>query len=122
MDLLVSKAAQHTLIAAVLEIDHSFGSDGIVAGEDIKRLEDLINKKVVLARDDVGETFISYLFFQKGLLLNNVVIVSEQPEKVLEIVNNIIEIKLANSRISQRPDAVKTINHTLLEKLYEDSQ
>jgi NitT/TauT family transport system substrate-binding protein len=32
------------------------------------------------------------------------------------------EVKLTNSRISKKPDASKFINHTLLEKLYEDSE
>ncbi len=82
LDLLISKAAQDTPIIAVMEIDQSFGSDGIVATEDIKKLEDLIGKKVALARDDVGETFISTLFYQNGLSLNNVTIVPKLPEEV----------------------------------------
>jgi len=32
------------------------------------------------------------------------------------------EVKLANGRISQKPDAPKFLNHTLLERLYENSQ
>lgn len=75
IDLLVSKTAEDTPIAMVMEIDHSFGSDGIVAAENITKLEDLINKKVALARDDVGETFISYLFSKNGLSLTNVIVV-----------------------------------------------
>jgi len=81
-DLLVSKAAQDTPITAVLEIDHSFGSDGIVAAENIKALEDLAGKRVALARDDVGETFISTLFYREGLSFNSVIIVSKRPEEV----------------------------------------
>lgn len=81
LDLLVSKASQDTPIAVVMEIDHSFGSDGVVAAENIRKLEDLINKKVALSRDDVGETFISYLFIQNGLSLTNVMIVPTRPEE-----------------------------------------
>jgi hypothetical protein len=33
-----------------------------------------------------------------------------------------VEVKLENGRISQKPDASKFLNHTLLGKLYEDSQ
>ncbi|MFZ0034759.1 MAG: ABC transporter substrate-binding protein, partial [Sedimentisphaerales bacterium] len=82
LDLLISKAAQDTPIVGVMEIDQSFGGDGIVAAGDIKKLEDLIGKKVALARDDVGETFISTLFYQNGLSLNNVIIVPKLPEEV----------------------------------------
>ena len=80
IDLLVSKRAEDTPIVAVLEIDHSVGSDGIVATEDIKTVEDLIGKKVAFTRDDVGETFISYLFFKKGLSLDDITIVHRKPD------------------------------------------
>jgi NitT/TauT family transport system substrate-binding protein len=241
IDLLVSKVAQATPVVAVMELDQSFGSDAIVASEDIKNLEDLVGKRLALSRDDVGETFISTLFYKKGLAFNNLIIVPEKPEKVaraflnseadacvtwepqvakalqrpgahiltstkeepgiiidtlnvrndlvennpelvkkvmrvwfkslkyyreyaleasriiakyykitpeqykkqieglkwddyegqkypaerqewLEAFNAIAEVKLANNRISQKPDATKAINHTLLEKLYEDSK
>lgn len=39
-----------------------------------------------------------------------------------EAFNAIAEVKLANARISQKPDVSKSLNHTLLEKLYEDSK
>ena len=80
IDLLVSKRAEDTPIVAVLEIDHSVGSDGIVAIEDIKKVEDLIGKKVAFARDDVGETFISYLFYKKGLSLDDITIVPRRSD------------------------------------------
>ena len=82
LDLLISKAAQDTPIVGVMEIDQSFGSDGIVATGDIRKLEDLIGKKVALARDDVGEAFISTLFYKNGLLFNSIIIVPKQPEEV----------------------------------------
>ena len=82
LDLLISKAAQDTPIVGVMKIDRSFGSDGIVAVADINKLEDLIGKRIALARDDVGETFISTLFYKNGLSLNNVIIVPKQPEDV----------------------------------------
>ena len=241
IDLLVSKAAQDTPVVAVMEIDQSFGGDAIVVAENIKKLEDLIGKRVALARDDIGETFLSVLFYKNSLLLDCVVIVpvfSEETAKVflagevdacvtwepqvsealkrkgahilastkdypgviidtlnarrdlvennpglvkkvmrawfksikyyrlhsdeasaiiakyykitsvqyrkqveglkwedyeeqkthlehqewLKAFNAITEIKLTNARISQKPDASKFINHTLLEKLYETSQ
>ena len=80
IDLLVSKRAQDTPIVAVMEIDHSLGSDGIVTTEDIRTVKDLIGKKVAFARDDVGETFISYLFHKKGLSLDDITIVPRRPE------------------------------------------
>jgi len=52
IDLLISKRSQDTPIVAVLEIDHSLGSDGIVVTEKITTVEDLIGKKVAFARDD----------------------------------------------------------------------
>jgi NitT/TauT family transport system substrate-binding protein len=82
IDLLVSKVAQGTPIVAVMEIDQSFGSDAIVAAETITTLEDLKGKRVALARDDVGETLLSALFYKKGLSLNSVIIVSKHPEEV----------------------------------------
>ncbi|MBW8039009.1 MAG: hypothetical protein FVQ85_03320 [Planctomycetes bacterium] len=80
IDLLISKRSQDTPIVAVLEIDRSMGSDGIVATEDIKTVEDLKGKKVAFARDDVGETFISYLFHKKGLSLDDITIVPRKPD------------------------------------------
>jgi NitT/TauT family transport system substrate-binding protein len=80
IDLLVSKRAEDTPIVAVLEIDHSLGSDGIVATKDIRTVKDLIGKKVAFARDDVGETFISYLFQKNGLSLNDIIIVPRGPD------------------------------------------
>lgn len=82
IDLLVSKRAQDTPIVAVLEIDHSIGSDGIVATKDIQTVEDLAGKKVAFSRDDVGETFISYLFYKKGLSLDDITItiIPRRPE------------------------------------------
>lgn len=82
LDLLISKAAQDTPITGVMEIDQSFGSDGIVAAENIRKLDDLIGKRVALARDDVGDTFISTLFYKNGLSLNKVIIVPKLPEEV----------------------------------------
>lgn len=80
LDLLVSKASQDTPITAVLEIDYSFGGDGIVAAENVRTLEDLAGKKVALARDDVGETLISFLFQKKGLSLDGITVVPTLPE------------------------------------------
>ena len=84
LDLLVSKVAGGAPIVAVMEIDTSFGSDAIVAAADIKTLDDLEGKSVVLARDDVGETFLSYLFYKKGITLDKVKMVSYNSEFVAE--------------------------------------
>lgn len=84
IDLLVTKRAQGTPVVAVMEIDMSFGSDGIVATGDIKRVEDLIGRKVAFARDDVGETFISFLFHERGLSLDDITIIPKQPEEVAQ--------------------------------------
>jgi len=80
IDLLISKRAQGVPVVAVMKLDHSFGGDGIVATEDIRTVEDLIGRKVAFARDDVGETFISYLFQQRGLSLKDITIIPGKPE------------------------------------------
>lgn len=82
IDLLVSKVAQDTPILAVMELDRSFGSDAIVADKDIDKLEDLVGKRVALARDDVGETFFSFLLFKQGLPIDKVRMVSVDSEGV----------------------------------------
>ena len=84
IDLLVSKAAQDTPIVGVMEIDQSFGADAIVAAENIQSLEELAGKRVALTRDDVGETFISSLFYKQGIPFSSVIIVSKQPEKIAQ--------------------------------------
>ena len=84
IDLLVSKRAEDTPVVAVLEIDHSTGSDGIVATKDIKTIEDLRGKKVAFARDDVGETLISYLFHKSGLSLDDITIIPRKPDDAWE--------------------------------------
>lgn len=69
LDLLVSKVAQGVQISAVAELDYSFGSDGIVAVDKIKGLEDLKGKKVVLAIDDVERPSCLIYLIREGLLL-----------------------------------------------------
>ncbi len=80
IDLLVSKRAQDTPVVAVLELDHSVGGDGIVAIKDIQKIEDLIGKRIAFARDDVGETFLSYLFYKTGLSLDDITVVPRSPD------------------------------------------
>ncbi len=82
IDLLVSKRAQNTPIVGVLELDRSFGGDAIVVNKEIKSLDDLIGKRITFARDDVGETFLSYLFYKNGLSFKNISVVSYGPEDV----------------------------------------
>lgn len=82
IDLLVSKTAQGTPIVAVMEMDESFGADAIVAAKNIEKLEDLIGKRVVLSRDDVGETFISSLLYKQNLPLDRIIIVPRDTEEV----------------------------------------
>jgi len=84
LDLLVSKRAFNTPVVSVLEIDRSYGADGIVASAKIKNLADLLGKKVAFSRDDAGETLISYLFHQEGLPMERLNIISCNPEKVAE--------------------------------------
>jgi NitT/TauT family transport system substrate-binding protein len=84
IDLLVSKRSFGVPVVAVLELDHSFGGEAIVADSQIRSLEDLIGKRVVFSRDDVNETFISYLFDKKGLSLKDISIISRSPEKVAD--------------------------------------
>ncbi|HNW40196.1 MAG TPA: ABC transporter substrate-binding protein, partial [Candidatus Omnitrophota bacterium] len=85
IDLLVSKRAQNTPVIAVLELDCSFGGDAIVADKSIKSLNDLIGKRIVFSRDDVSETFISYLFHKKGLSLKDISIITRPPDKVADV-------------------------------------
>ena len=82
IDLLVSKIAQNAPVVAVLELDFSFGGDAIVVTEDIKKLEDLIGRKVALTRDDVNQTFISYLFYEAKLPLDGLNFIYRSPEEV----------------------------------------
>ena len=110
IDLLVSKRAQNTPIVAVLEIDISFGSDGIVVTKDINKVEDLIGKKVALARDDVGETFLSYLLNKEGISFDDVIIVSKRPDEVTQTFLNgeadaVVTWEPHLSKALQRPDS-----------------
>jgi len=82
LDLLISKRAQDTPITAVMEIDQSAGADGIVAVNNIKSLKDLIGKKVVFVKDDVSETFLSYLFYKEGFLMDGITVISRNPQDV----------------------------------------
>ena len=84
IDLLVAKRAQDTPIVGVLELDRSIGGDALVVNKEIKSLQDLIGKSVVFSRDDVGETFFSYLFYKNGLSLKDVTIISFSPKKVAD--------------------------------------
>lgn len=84
IDLLVSKRAQDTPIVAVLVLDRSFGADAVVVSQNIRSLKDLIGKKVVLARDDVGETFLSFLCYQQQIPFHKLVIIPRRPEEVAE--------------------------------------
>jgi len=84
IDLLVNKRASGTPVVAVAEIDLSMGGDAIVASKDIQKLSDLIGRKVALARDDVGETFLAYLFEKAGLSLDEIIIVPVSPDKAGE--------------------------------------
>jgi len=79
IDQLVLKRAQEAPVVGVMEIDISYGGDGIVASENIKSVEDLAGKKVILARDDVGETFLAWVLREKGLSLDDVDIVAASP-------------------------------------------
>ncbi|MBF0384299.1 MAG: ABC transporter substrate-binding protein [Candidatus Omnitrophica bacterium] len=85
IDLLVSKLAYDTPITMVLEIDYSFGADGIVVDGTINNIFDLKGKKVGLVRDDVGEMFISYVFNENGLSLNDISSVPTSPEEIVKL-------------------------------------
>jgi NitT/TauT family transport system substrate-binding protein len=84
IDLLVSKLSQDTQIAAVLCLDYSSGSDGIVAAEGINRFEDLKGKRVALTVDDVGDTFLSVLLHRKGISMDDLIVVSKMPQEVAQ--------------------------------------
>jgi NitT/TauT family transport system substrate-binding protein len=80
-DTLISKVAQGVPLVAVMKIDSSYGCDAIVADKNISKLEDLIGKRVALARNDVGEGFIAGLFYEKTLLFDGVMTVPVQPNE-----------------------------------------
>lgn len=84
VDLLVSKRAFGAPVVAVAEIDLSLGGDAIVASEDIRQLSDLVGKRVALARDNVGETFLSVLFHNAGLSLDQITIVPRAPARAAQ--------------------------------------
>lgn len=84
LDLLVSKVAQGAPIMAVMEIGQSSGSDAIVVTEDIRSLEDLAGKRIVLTRDDVGEVFLSFLLSKNMMPLDVVIIVPKRSEEVAD--------------------------------------
>jgi NitT/TauT family transport system substrate-binding protein len=84
LDLLISKLSQNTPLAAVMSIDLSSGSDGIVVSEGIKTLEDLKDKRIALTKDDVGDTFISILLHEKGMSLNDIKVVSKMSHEVAQ--------------------------------------
>lgn len=110
LDLLVSKAALHTPVVAVMKTDHSFGADGIVASEKIKTLADLVGKRVALTRDDVGETLLSVLFHDAGLPFNRVIVVPRSPEEVAQAflsgdADACVTWEPSLSKVLQRPGA-----------------
>lgn len=82
LDLLISKRSQGAPIAAVMELDRSYGADGIVAADGIKTLKDLVGKKVALAKGDVGETLLLYLLRREGLGMDKITVVARGPEDV----------------------------------------
>jgi len=82
--LLVSKRAVDTPVVGVAEIDLSLGGDAIVATQDIRSLADLAGRKVAFARDDVGETFLSYLLHEAGLSMDEVTVVPVSPDKAAQ--------------------------------------
>jgi len=82
--LLANKRAMGVPVVAVAPIDYSLGADAVVASGDIHVLADLVGKKVALARDNVGETFLSYLFHRAGLPFERVTIVPMAPDKAAQ--------------------------------------
>ncbi len=82
LGLLVLKAAQDIPVVMVMELDLSYGADAIVSSKEIKSIEDLLNKKIALSRDDAGEHFISYLFYKKNLPFSKLKIIPTKPGNV----------------------------------------
>lgn len=82
IDLLVTKRAQGLPVVAVMELDHSRGADGIVVSGEIGGIKDLVGKRVALAQDDVGDTFLSYLLQKNGISRDKINIVPRLPSDV----------------------------------------
>lgn len=84
LDQMIIRGGQDVPAVTVMEIDYSFGSDGIVADRRINVLKDLLGKRIALARNDVGETFVSVIFYKAGLSLKDVTIVPKRPDEVAQ--------------------------------------
>lgn len=82
IDLLISKRAEGVPVVSVMAIDQSAGADGIAVAGDIHSVKELKGKRVAFARDDVGETFLSYVLENDGLSLEDVVVVPSAPNEV----------------------------------------
>lgn len=85
INLLVTKRAYDTPVVSVCALDYSCGADGIVAAENINTVEDLLGKRVALARDDSGETFLTYLFYKRALPFDRLQLVAGSPENISDI-------------------------------------
>jgi len=84
LDLLIAKAAQGVPLIMVMEIDRSFGGDAVVARKEIKSLSELLNRKIVLARDDAGENFIACVFYKNNLPFSSLKIIPSSPDGVAD--------------------------------------
>jgi len=67
VDLLVLTKAEDVPTTAVSLLDFSYGGDGIVATDSIKKLSDLKGKKVAVQKNFVGESFLLYLLQQGNI-------------------------------------------------------
>ncbi|MBN2453797.1 MAG: ABC transporter substrate-binding protein [Candidatus Omnitrophica bacterium] len=84
LDLLIAKKGLDAPITAVMIIDESLGSDGIVAVKEIKSLEDLIGKKVALTPEDVNELFLYYVLRERGLSPDKIIPVPRRSQHVTD--------------------------------------
>jgi NitT/TauT family transport system substrate-binding protein len=75
LDLLAQKRAFGTPVVAVMALDYSNGGDGIVVSAEIKKIDDLRGKKIALAKNDVGDTFLSYLLRENNIPTEAVTII-----------------------------------------------
>lgn len=84
LDVLINKRANGVPVVAVMELDRSSGVDGIAAIPEIRTLEDLAGRRVALARDDTGETFLSVLLYKQNIPFSDIIIVPASPEEVAQ--------------------------------------
>ncbi len=75
IDLLVLGQNEKVPSTATMEIDLSYGADGILATENIQSIEDLKGKKIAVQKNFVSESFLYYMLNKHGMSPRDVQII-----------------------------------------------